>query len=430
MLLIWQNGIRQSMRLSSYNINSVMCLNENQIIELIEKFGSPLYVFDDGGFIDNYRNLTNSFRRVYENYIPAYSYKTNYTPHICKLVKQLGGYAEVVSDMELKVALKIGYNHDKIIYNGPAKGDLLEKHLLNNGITNVDNIVEAKRIIYIAQNNPDITVKVGIRINSDIGAGFISRFGVDIYSEDLSKTVNLLKFQSNIRIVGLHLHVSRARYLSAFQKRINNILKVADRIIEGEPEYIDIGSGMFADMEQSLKNQFKIEVPTYEDYAKVVAESMANHYQNSADKPILFTEPGTTLVSRYLSILTSVLATKKIQNRNIAILDIDIHNVGETAKMMRVPYTHHKTGTGQQSDYPIDLSGFTCLEQDVIYPDFPSSVKVGDILELRNIGGYSVVYKPPFINPCCPMIAIRQDGEVEEIKRKETFEDVFQTYKF
>lgn len=60
--------------------------------------------------------------KEYDNYIPGYSYKTNYAPHICKLVKSLGGYAEVVSDMELYVAKKIGYENSEIIYNGPCKG--------------------------------------------------------------------------------------------------------------------------------------------------------------------------------------------------------------------------------------------------------------------------------------------------------------------
>lgn len=46
------------------------------------------------------------------------------------------------------------------------------------------------------------------------------------------------------------------------------------------------------------------------------------------------------------------------------------------------------------------------------------------------MGGYSVVYKPPFIQPCCAMVAITEDGTVKEIKRKETFEDIFKTFVF
>ena len=400
------------------------------IPNLIKEFSSPLYVFDELGFKENYQHLCAAFRREYVNYNPGYSYKTNYTPHICKLVKSLGGYAEVVSDMELYVALQIGYEHKDIIYNGPCKGEMIVNHLLNGGISNIDNDAEAHRVLALAKEHPDKEFKVGIRVNTDIGAGFISRFGIEVGSETMDRVVALIKTQPNLHLVGLHMHVSRARSLSAWQKRIDNILEAADRYIDGVPEYIDLGSGMFADMEDYLKDQFTIDVPSYEEYAKVVAGTMAKHYEQAETKPMLITEPGTTVVSRYLSLVSTVKAFKEINGRNIAVMDCDIHNAGETAMMMRVPFTHVTCGKGFESKAPIDLTGFTCLEQDTLFKDFPESVKVGDVIQFRNVGGYSVVYKPPFIQPNCAMIAVKEDGSVEEIKRRETFEDIFLTYKF
>ena len=399
-------------------------------LELLSIYGSPLYVFDEKGFIDNYKHLCDAFMAEYPNYRPGYSYKTNYTPYICNVVKKLGGYAEVVSDMELYVARKIGYEYKDIIYNGPCKGDMMEELILNGGISNIDNMQEAERVVDIARRNPATHIKVGLRINTDIGAGFISRFGFDVEGAEIDHVVEMIKNQPNLQLVGLHMHVSRARYIEAWQNRIDNILTVADKYIDGVPEYIDLGSGMFADMEEYLYNQFKIKVPTYEEYAKVVAGTIAKHYQNSLIKPILISEPGTTVVSRYLSILTTVKAVKTLKNRNVAIVDCDIHNVGETAKMMKVPYTHLRVGNGELSNCPIDLTGYTCLEQDVVFKDFPEAVAMGDVIEFRNIGGYSVVYKPPFIQPNCAMVAISTEGEITLIKRKETYEDIFQTFKF
>lgn len=397
---------------------------------LINKYGSPLYVFDDRAFVDNFNNLCGAFRTIYPNYVPGYSYKTNYTPYICKLVKQLGGYAEVVSDMELYIAKKIGYKDGHIIYNGPCKGEKMEEHVLNGGILNIDNEVEAIRVIELAKQHPSKILKIGLRVNTDIGAGFTSRFGIETDSPAMDRIVTMIKNQPNLKLVGLHMHVSRARYIEAWQRRIDNILDTADKIIEGIPEYIDLGSGMFADMEAYLKKQFSIKVPSYEEYAQVVAGTMAKHYNYSEKKPKLMTEPGTTVVSRYLSLITTVKAVKEIRNRNIAIVDCDIHNAGETCQMMKVPYTHYKIGKGEATNLPVDITGFTCLEQDILFKDFPESVSVGDIIEFRNVGGYSVVYKPPFIQPCCAMIAIKEDGTVEEIKRKEKYDDIFQTFKF
>lgn len=399
-------------------------------IELVKQYGSPLYVFDDKGFIENYNHLCEAFRRLYPNYNPGYSYKTNYTPHICKLVKQLGGYAEVVSDMELWVAKQCGYENSRIIYNGPCKGEMLEEHLLNGGILNIDNEDEAMRAVAFAKQHPEKNFKVNIRINARIDIGFVSRFGLEFGSEQAERVVSLLKAQNNVKLVGLHMHVSRARYLSAWQERIDQILEAADRYIDGVPEFIDLGSGMFADMEGYLKEQFTIDVPSYEEYAKVVAGTMAKHYEKTDKKPLLVTEPGTTVVSRYMSLITTITGLKEIANRNIAVCDCDIHEAGETAMMMKVPYSHYAVGKGESSKTPIDITGFTCLEQDTLFKDFPKTLKVGDVIEFRNVGGYSVVYKPPFIQPCCAMVAIKEDGTIEEIKRKETFEDIFQTFIF
>ncbi len=405
-------------------------MSEQLISELLAKYGSPLYVFHDAKFIKNYEHLCKAMREYYPNYNPGYSYKTNYTPHICKLVKRLGGCAEVVSDMELWVALKCGYENSKIIYNGPCKGKMLEEHLLKGGILNIDNEDEAKRVVALAQQHTDKIFKVNIRINARIDIGFVSRFGLEDGSPQMERVVAMLKTQSNVKLVGLHMHVSRARYLSAWQERIDQILDAADRYVDGVPEFIDLGSGMFADMEGYLKDQFTIDVPSYEEYAEAVAGTMAKHYADSDIKPMLVTEPGTTVVSRYMSLITTITGLKEIANRNIAVCDCDIHEAGETAMMMKVPYTHYAVGEGEASKTPIDITGFTCLEQDTLFKEYPESVKVGDIIEFRNVGGYSVVYKPPFIQPCCAMVAIKEDGSVEEIKRKETFEDIFQTYRF
>ena len=399
-------------------------------LQLIKEYGSPLYVFHDAEFIENYEHLCKAIREYYPNYLPAYSYKTNYTPHICRLVKSLGGYAEVVSDMEMFVALKIGYKHEHIVYNGPCKGPQMEEHVLNGGISNIDNKAEAERIVALAKAHPNSLIKIGIRVNTDISASFISRFGLEVGSQEIDEVVTMLKAEPNIRLAGLHMHVSRARYIEAWQKRIDNILEAADKYIEGVPEFIDLGSGMFADMEDYLKNQFTINVPSYEDYAKVVAGTMAKHYASVDNKPLLMTEPGTTVVSRYLSILTTVTGVKSIKDKHIALVDADYHNTGETSKMMKVPFTHYRSGTGEESKECPDIMGFTCLEQDYIFKEFPDKVRVGDVIEFRNIGGYSVVYKPPFIQPCCAMVAITKDGSVKLIKERETFEDIFKTYIF
>ena len=406
-----------------------LLLTDSELKDIVLRYGSPLYLFYENEFRANFAHLCEVFRAVYKNYIPAYSYKTNYTPYVCGIVKEMGGYAEVVSDMELYLAKKIGYNHSQIFYNGPCKGKMLEEHLLAGGISNIDNEDEAKRIVMLAQQHSKAHIRVGIRVNSDIGAGYVSRFGIEMDSEAMKRTFTVLKNCRNISVCGLHCHISRARGIVAWQKRIDNLLHVADTYLEKVPDFIDVGSGMFGEMDSSLSAQFEA-APSYEDYAKVVAGTMAKHYEQATKKPILFSEPGTTLIAKYLSLVTTVDNIKTIKDSCFVTVDSSYYNTGEIVLMKKLPYRIVRNGKGDTRSIvkKTNIMGFTCLEQDCIYTDFPESVQEGDIIEFGNVGGYSIVSKPPFIQPNCKILSITPEGDLVEIKRQETYEDIFQTF--
>lgn len=401
-----------------------------QIEQLEEKFGLPLYIFNSDQFIDNYNELLSEFKAVYPNYKISYSYKTNYTPRVCQIVKDLGGYAEVVSDMEYELAKKLGYENNKIIYNGPVKGCKLEEHILNGGLLNIDNYEEAKRVRNIAIKNTSNKFEVGIRFNIDVGADFISRFGFDEKSEEFSKSLKLLEDTPNISIVGVHCHISRARGLQAWEKRAKEMIRIADKYIQGIPKYISLGSGMYGHMDDELKQQFQQPVPTYQDYAVVVLTLFAEHYKNTEEdkKPIVFTEPGTTLVSKYFDIICKVDNIRNVRGRNLASLTCCLYNLGEICSMKKLPIQVF----GDEGEYynSIDLMGYTCLEQDCLYPDYKGNIAVDNYVLFGNVGGYSLVSKPPFIQPNCAVIEISNDDNVVLIKRQETNEDIFSTFVF
>ena len=98
-----------------------MLLDINQITELQGRFGTPFYVFDEGAFCRNFDEITAAFSERYEKFLLAYSYKTNYIPYLCGIIRYKGGWAEVVSRMEYDLALKVGQQPNKIVFNGPVK---------------------------------------------------------------------------------------------------------------------------------------------------------------------------------------------------------------------------------------------------------------------------------------------------------------------
>lgn len=404
---------------------------DRAVVDLSKKIGTPFYIFDEEGFIDNYNALNDIFKAVYPNYQISYSYKTNYTPYICNIVKQLGGYAEVVSDMEYTLAKKLGYDNRQIVYNGPSKGPLAFEHIENHGILNIDSLDEANRIADYCDSHPDKTYTCGLRINMDLGGDFVSRFGLSTSNDDIDKAVAMIKSTPNLNLIGLHCHISRHRSLEAWAKRAEIMLDIADKYIDGIPEYISLGSGMFADMPEFLKEQFGgSSIPTYSDYAEVAIKPFAEQYKNSDKKPILFTEPGTTVVARYLNFASKVLSIKEIRNRHIANMDGDYHNLGEICTMKKLPVSIIPGGNEQKTFDNLDIMGFTCLEQDVMYPQLKRPLAEGDILVFNNVGGYSIVSKPQFIKPQSAMYVLKKDGSTSEIMRAETFDDVFAKFKF
>lgn len=389
---------------------------------------TPYYLFDADSFIDNYKRLLESFRDIYPNYNIAYSFKTNYTPAVCKIVLELGGYAEVVSDMEYELAKRIGFPADRIIYNGPGKESYFGECIINNGLVNIDNFHELRKVCQLAQNHCNLTV--GIRVNFDIGNNLHSRFGIDTCNGDINKVIDKLK-ADNIRIKGLHFHISRARGIDAWKKRIETIIDLADYVennVGYELEYIDLGSGMFGDLCEELKTQFG-NVPTYKDYASVVAGAMLHHYKRRTNKPQLFTEPGTTLVSRYFSLFAKVLDIKTIRGKEFALLDCSFHNVGEICGLKKVPMKVVQSAGCSSPHDCIDLVGYTCLEQDVMYRNYCGSIGEGDLIEFSNVGGYSIVDKPPFIHPDIPIFMDR-NGTRQLVKRAQNIDDIFAPYVF
>lgn len=399
-------------------------LNDEMIENISEKYGDALYIFNQDEFEDNYKELETTFQSIYPNYRICYSYKTNYTPAICKCVKKLGGYAEVVSDMEYRLALELGYSPRKIVFNGPIKGKYLDSHLLSGGINNIDKIEEAIYICDLADRNENINIKTGIRVNFDVDAGYTSRFGIDI--NEIGDIIELLK-KHKVVINGIHCHMSRARGIEAWRLRTETMLALVKKFKLDNIDYISLGSGMFGKMDPKLKAQFPSNAPSYKEYAKEVFGQFAEFYKDKQIKPIVFTEPGTTIVSKYVDFLGKVKGIKNVRGNEFVLFNCSFHNLGETCQMKCLPIKQYKFGKNRVFVKNSKFVGYTCLEQDILYKDYSGDIAVDDYVLFGNVGGYSLVDKPPFIMPDCPMVAI-SNNKVRLIKRSETFEDIFNIF--
>ena len=103
--------------------------------ELAKKYGNSFYLYYPESVKNNYRKIINAFSSFYDRVIIAYAYKTNYLPHLCKTINELGGMSEISSDIEYEISRNVGVCGDKIIFNGPCITEQLALNILKRGST-------------------------------------------------------------------------------------------------------------------------------------------------------------------------------------------------------------------------------------------------------------------------------------------------------
>lgn len=394
--------------------------------QLQSQYGEAFYLLDSARFKSNFWELKTAFNKIYPNTNIAYSYKTNYTPKLCKIVNELEGYAEVVSEMELNLAKRIGCCTDRIVWNGPVKSvSIMEQFLLEGGTVNIDSREELEEIKRIHNCHSDILINVGIRCNYDVNDGVTSRFGFDIDSDDFKEAVSFATQTKNVKLINFQCHFAK-RQIEYWRARAEGMVRIMDRlgII---PERIDIGGGMYGKMPESLRSQFATDIPDYQTYAEVAAKVFADYFADKDVMPELLIEPGTAVVGDCMKFVGTIKTIKNVRGKWIATVLGSQNNIsmsGVNPPLKVVPMG------GKPDEYEnMDFVGYTCIEGDVLYKNFSGKAAVGDMVEISNCGSYSLVMKPPFILPNFPVLDISGD-EVELVKRQENFEDIFQTFKF
>ena len=406
-----------------------MNFNYEKINEICKIYGDAYYLLDSEQFRKNFIELKESFSRIYPNFNIAYSYKTNYTPKFCRIVNELGGYAEVVSDMEMEIALRIGVSPEKIIWNGPYKNlKKVEELLLIGGTVNLDSEYELPFIEELAKQYPQKTLNIGIRCNFEINDNVISRFGFDINSKEFKNALMLTKKYPNLYLIGLQCHFA-TRALKTWKPRVEKMLDLLESL-KITPDHIDLGGGLFGKMDENLKKQFDTEIPSYDDYAKEVAVVFSEQFKNKTKQPLMLIEPGSALVGDCMKFVSRVVNIKNVRGKSIATLLGSIYNINPTLNTKNPPLTILKSKNKSFKYEDLDFGGFTCIESDYLYKHYKGELAVGDIVVFGNVGSYSVVLKPPFILPNFPVLDICNEKEIEVIKRQEYFDDIFHTFKF
>ncbi len=347
-------------------------------------------------------------------------------PHLCETYHKLGAWAEVVSMMEYQIALKNGVNPTEILYNGPAKKFReIEMALRNQSVVHIDHLKEWEWIKTFAVNNPEVLLRLALRLNFKLSDQNASRFGLSLENGDLNTVANEISAIKNATVVGLHCHfTTKDRSVKSYRERVKKLIVVAKNLKISNLEYVDVGGGFFSEMPEMLENQFSADIPTLEEYGTALSEEMKMGFPNGG--PLLVVEPGAALSANTMQFYCKIWEIKNLHHAPVAICTGSKYNIKPTLHNLQMPYKVVHLNEGQ-SFYKIAVAGYTCKEDDVLIYEYSGPLAEGDYLVFQNIGAYSLVLKPPFIEADFPVFAVEEEN-ITLVKRRQTFEDVLSTY--
>jgi diaminopimelate decarboxylase len=413
-------------------------LSHTKAKKIEAKSGSPFYIFDETVFRKNYADIVKAFGSRYKKFILAYSYKTDYIPYLCGIIKSKGGFAEVVSRLEYDLALKVGQKPSKIVFNGPVKNyEDIELALKNQSIVNLDSWTEIESAVKYAKKNPNREIKVGLRINIGLsdksGRSHIQehlktgRFGFDPSDSNMAKVITLLSRIDNVAVNSLHGHTSTAdRSVWCYKTIAETLCRIAEKYFPESVEYINIGGGIFGYIPPKMR---WTKTPSFDDYASAVCKVMKSNKWVQRREPILMLEPGIAMVANTLGFVTKVISVKNIRGKIFVTVDGSAYNVKPTFHKINQPYQIIRKTKGTKR-CAFSIVGSTCMEKDYLLTEITDLLPdAGDFIKIDSVGAYTVVLTPPFINPA-PAIVVETSSAFKLIRSKQTLNDMFRNYVF
>jgi diaminopimelate decarboxylase len=385
-------------------------------LALVEKYGTPLYVYDTAIIERQYKRLAGSFSvpKLHINY----ACKANTNINILKLLKNLGAGLDAVSIQEVELGLMAGFAPQDITYtpNSVALDEI--NAALNFGVKiNIDNISILEQF---GMEHPDISV--GIRINPHIMAGgnskistghIDSKFGISIHQ--LPHVLKVIE-TTGTKIDGLHMHTgSDILDANAFLLAADILLNVASNF--KYLEYIDFGSG--------FKVPYKDEdIETdIEEVGERISERFTQFCKDYGRELTLVFEPGKFLVSQSGYFFVRSTVVKPTPSTVFVGVDSGLNHL--IRPMMYGSY--HRI---ENVSYPQGKPRFYTVVGNICETDtFGSnrkiaSVEEGDVLCLFNAGAYGFSMASNYNSRFRPAEVMVHDGKDYLIRNRETMQDI------
>ena len=398
------------------------------IDSLVEKYGSPLFVYSERCLRQKHRQMHTAFSTRYPNVVMGWSYKTNYLSAICAIMHQQGSIAEVVSEMEYQKARAAGIPGEKIIFNGPHKSlAALEKAVKEGAIINVDHLDEIYDLEQITQKLKR-KIHIGIRLNLDAGIyPQWSRFGFNLETGQALDAVKRIKQGGKLILNGLHCHIGTfIMETSAYAKEIEKMVGFAyevEKTFDFSIEYLDIGGGFPS--KSRLKGVYlppEVALPSIDEYAEAITHALSKALR-PGDFPKLILESGRALVDEAGYLITSVVASKRLADGTRAYVADAGLNLLFTSFWYKfnIEMDREVGGINEHSViYGPLCMNIDILDEGVLLPPLTRGTR----LIISPVGAYSQTQSMQFIEYRPAAVLVGEKGEVDLIREAEDLTDI------
>ena len=392
-------------------------MNEEYLLQLAEKYDSPLYVYDTAIIASQYKRITDAFKSVHHIQL-NYAVKALSNINILHYFNTLGAGLDTVSIQEVDLGIAAGVDPQKIIYtpNGVSLEEI--ENVAKKGVQiNIDNL---SILELFGQKHPEIPVCIRINPhvmaggNSKISVGHIdSKFGISVHQVPHIKRV--VK-NTGMHINGIHMHTgSDILDIDTFLRATEILFDVAKQFTS--INFIDFGSGFKVPYKEG-------DISTDIEQLGVQLSDRFNSFCKDFGKEVtLMFEPGKFLVSEAGYFLAKVNVVKQTTSTVFAGIDSGFNHL--IRPMMYDSY-HHITNisnpTGRDRYYSV--VGYICETDTFGSNRRISEISEGDILCFQNAGAYCFSMASNYNSRYRPSEVMIYEKNDYLIRKRETFEDL------
>jgi len=406
--------------------NGVLHAEDVALPAIAEQAGTPVYVYSAATLTRHYRVFADAFQSEpgFEDTLICYSAKANGNLAVLALLAKQGAGVDVVSEGELRKALKAGVPAEKIVFSGVGKTGPEMAFGLEAGILQF-NVESEPELLLLSQVAGDkgLTASVSLRINPDVDAKTHAKISTgkaeDKFGVPWSRAREIYAQAAGlpgIRISGVDAHIgSQLTELAPFEAAFRRLGELVGELRgDGHTiDHLDLGGGLgipYGDAEAP---------PLPTEYAGMVMAATRD-----LGCRLIF-EPGRLIAGNAGILLTRVLYVKQGEGRKFLILDAAMNDLIRPA--MYDAY-HALVPVAEPVGTPetlYDIVGPVCESGDTFAKSRPMpEARAGDLVAFRSAGAYGAVMASEYnARPLVPEVMV-QGGKWDIIRRRPDYDEM------